>query len=595
MSVQLSGQSFKALTEWGKQAAVQNQYAEAYHWYSLAHDMAPHATDIFPLLGEAAFHTKNYRDCCHWFDLSVENKVKLNPGQVMQHIECKIRQRQYGSALITIRETFHQAADSVYYRVMESWCQFAMEPVLTDEGYQTERLGKPFATDENERAPAVHDQHLYFWRGDSLVVYNSTPELISLPVPVLFYTGQKHYNLRTIAAGTQTMPWFGTACPIEGAPPANCIIVAWSGSEWVSMPEINAEGAANIHPFFAADETPANNGTLWFASDREGGFGGFDIWYSRVTENYFSEPVNAGSYVNTVMNEWSPFADGENTLYFASNGHPGYGGYDIYRVGANLDSAPQNLGPEVNSSFDEHYFTGSSVNTGYFSSDRPANPATFSGTCCFNLFSWERLPEPEEEKLQEPVDADLTANADKELSLINKHKQRLEPCTLLFHNDVPSVRWMNRNLDYRALQKDLTGRKDVYIEHNTTGRDEIRKIMTAAGQSLIQLDSMMASVRFLADREYQLTVSAYGHASPRWRADYNLLLSARRLESVKRYIARHHADLLQHPNVTWLWQHYGDQKSKGQGGSFAEIYTPEALLERRVTVSSAITSSPQLP
>ena len=115
--------------------------------------------------------------------------------------------------------------------------------------------------------------------------------------------------------------------------------------------------------------------TLYFASNRPGGFGGSDIWMSQISETgVWSEPVNLGSNVNTPGDENSPFIhpDGE-TLYFASNGHPGMGGFDLFlsrRESGNRWSAAQNLGYPINTYSDE---TTLSVNaqgdTAYFSSD----------------------------------------------------------------------------------------------------------------------------------------------------------------------------------------------------------------------------------
>jgi outer membrane protein OmpA-like peptidoglycan-associated protein len=119
-------------------------------------------------------------------------------------------------------------------------------------------------------------------------------------------------------------------------------------------------------PFGATINTPAyegmpaltaDNQTLYFVSDRAGGLGGFDIWYSRFERGLWQTPLNAGPAVNTPGNELSPFlgADGQ-TLFFASNGHTqNFGGYDLYRV-TRIDTIwkqTQNLGLPINSPHDE--------------------------------------------------------------------------------------------------------------------------------------------------------------------------------------------------------------------------------------------------
>ncbi len=73
--------------------------------------------------------------------------------------------------------------------------------------------------------------------------------------------------------------------------------------------------------------------TLWFSSDRTGGEGGFDIWLSKIDANgNFSEPQNAGKQINTPGNERWPFLKPNGNLYFSSDFHPGFGGFDIFRA-----------------------------------------------------------------------------------------------------------------------------------------------------------------------------------------------------------------------------------------------------------------------
>lgn len=91
----------------------------------------------------------------------------------------------------------------------------------------------------------------------------------------------------------------------------------------------------------------------------------------------WSEPINLGAQINTAYDEISPFmaADGR-TLYFASNGRPGYGGYDIYMSKRTGDSwtewsEPVNLGPEINTTgFDAYYTLSAAADYAYMVSDR---------------------------------------------------------------------------------------------------------------------------------------------------------------------------------------------------------------------------------
>jgi flagellar motor protein MotB len=130
-------------------------------------------------------------------------------------------------------------------------------------------------------------------------------------------------------------------------------------SEWESTPSISADG-----------------NMLIFSSSRPGGIGGKDLWYSIMKGNgTWAKPVNFGKILNTIDDEMSPFIhfDGK-TLYFASDGRPGMGGFDIYMTRMNPDSTwsePKNLGYPINTFNDEMGLViESSGKKAYFSSKR---------------------------------------------------------------------------------------------------------------------------------------------------------------------------------------------------------------------------------
>ena len=81
----------------------------------------------------------------------------------------------------------------------------------------------------------------------------------------------------------------------------------------------------------------ADGMTLYFTSNRKGGFGGKDIWYTRLQDGMWSEPINLGPNINTPGNEESPFIHPDNqTLYFSSDHHVGMGDYDYLLLEKNL-------------------------------------------------------------------------------------------------------------------------------------------------------------------------------------------------------------------------------------------------------------------
>ena len=150
-----------------------------------------------------------------------------------------------------------------------------------------------------------------------------------------------------------------------------------SMSEWDKTSE-------RAFPFNAPADKPHSTGfpafspdgkSLYFASDRPGGFGGYDLYVChRSPTGGWSAPQNLGPNINTVGNELCPFIDAEGRLFFASDWHPGMGGMDIFMAEPARSgwTEPYNLGPKVNSSYDELYWVyDAKTKKGYYSSNRP--------------------------------------------------------------------------------------------------------------------------------------------------------------------------------------------------------------------------------
>lgn len=130
-----------------------------------------------------------------------------------------------------------------------------------------------------------------------------------------------------------------------------------SGS-WESQPSLSIDGK-----------------TLYFSSNRKGGYGGRDIWKSTMQADGWSQPENLGPAVNTAGDECSPFIHYDNqTLYFASDRHPGMGGMDLFVSRLQEDGTwgkPENIGYPINTERDENSLVVNYNGTqAYFASDQ---------------------------------------------------------------------------------------------------------------------------------------------------------------------------------------------------------------------------------
>lgn len=157
------------------------------------------------------------------------------------------------------------------------------------------------------------------------------------------------------------------------------------GDEWTNVTELpfNGEDFSVGQPALSPDDKQ-----LYFVSDMPGTIGGTDIFVVDINEDgSFSNPRNLGPKINTSAREMFPFIT-EEKLYFASDGHLGLGGLDIFESDYNTDgfNSPINLGKPINSKLDDFaYVVTEETQRGYFSSNREG------GAGDDDIYSFQRI------------------------------------------------------------------------------------------------------------------------------------------------------------------------------------------------------------
>lgn len=125
---------------------------------------------------------------------------------------------------------------------------------------------------------------------------------------------------------------------------------------------------------FAHPSISRDGNWLYFASDMPGGYGGKDIWRAYLSDNSVVSVENLGPTINTPGDELFPYIKNDSTLYFSSDGHPGFGGIDIFEAKLSKGSGQwyvSNMGYPVNSSMDDFGITfEKNKQRGFFSSNR---------------------------------------------------------------------------------------------------------------------------------------------------------------------------------------------------------------------------------
>ena len=144
-----------------------------------------------------------------------------------------------------------------------------------------------------------------------------------------------------------------------------------NNKQWSNITELpfNGDNFSTAHPALSPDERK-----LYFASDMEGTIGASDIFVVAINEDgSFGTPKNLGSEINTEARETFPFISASNVLYFASDGHPGLGGLDVFAT--QIDDLDNlyivNVGKSINSEQDDFsYIINEETSKGYFTSNR---------------------------------------------------------------------------------------------------------------------------------------------------------------------------------------------------------------------------------
>ena len=240
---------------------------------------------------------------------------------------------------------------------------------------------------------------------------------------------------------------------------------------------------------------------VYFVSDRRGGYGGDDIWRSEITRFGFSSPENLGSTINTKEDEMSPFFHPDNlTFYFASKGHTGMGGFDLF-VSRRLHSdtfwgIPENLGYPINSHNTENSLVVSNDGkTAYFVSDK-------SGYGKEDIFTFQLPEDKRSTKISELELEIITQNNGNEIILKN----------VLFETDsyeLVETSFIELNTLINYLKKNP--KIKIHIEGHTDNISDDK-------HNLILSDNRAAKVYgYLVDRgvsSERLSYKGYGESNP---------------------------------------------------------------------------------
>lgn len=202
------------------------------------------------------------------------------------------------------------------------------------------------------------------------------PQLIGENIPTKFHVGSASFNRATdsLYFTRTSFDQNKVGTDNQGVVKLDIYAAKYEGNlHWSDIRPF----AYNDKNYIIAQPAISYDGSkLYFVSDMPGGLGGTDIYVCERNGDKWGKPKNIGTPVNTASHEKNPYVDSQGNLYFASTGHLGLGGLDIYSAKIKADGsfeAPENLGYPVNTQYDDFSFTfrDNTELSFYFASNRP--------------------------------------------------------------------------------------------------------------------------------------------------------------------------------------------------------------------------------
>ncbi len=391
-----------AQTSW-KQRLAQAEAAEAIGdyenaaaFYESAHSVAKKSkkNDIAYKAAETYMMIRDYRNAAKMYDyVKGDNGTYDKPGlkyaqALKQSGDCEAASKAF---VIYLNNYTGSDYDDVSAEIDQQVKGCDLLKKTTEEPYSAaviKNAGVVINTPGTDYAAVASpvDGSLYYSTtgvdSRSRIVATSAPEGKWLPSRELEYlhtSGFKHFGNGSISQDGQRFYYTQCNTTDEGEPRCQIFYTFrnekgnWSKSR--RLPDfINADDATQTHPSVGVSKEIEY---LYFSSNREGGKGGMDIWYTYRKagdpEASFRAPVNAGDAINTAGDEVTPYyVPDMERLFFSTNGHPSIGGLDVYTAAGETYnwSDIKHLGQPINSSADDHYFYVGAEGNGYMSSNR---------------------------------------------------------------------------------------------------------------------------------------------------------------------------------------------------------------------------------
>ncbi len=367
------------------------QYADAAEHYRSAWKKKTKKTEYIYKAGECFYAIRDYRNAADSWQY-VKDNLETYPLIGLKYARCLKQNGEYEAAsseLVNYQSNYQGTDKSVVSEIVQNelrGCELAAQYAVKgdDSNVTIEYLSNNINTPEIEFAPMPFgDEALYFssTMGKRAEIYRTIKNgnIWSKATPIENFPKIEKDHFCNGSLTPDASRFFFTICnSVEswGGQTSQCALYVTRrvGKSWTQperLPDyLNEVNATTTHPFVIHD---GESEVLYFASNRKGGMGGMDIWYTtreiNSEANDFTLPINAGSKINTIGDEITPYYNQvDDAIYFASNGQVSIGGYDIFMAKGSKArwQKPENLGMPINSSADDFFFVKTTSGKGGF-------------------------------------------------------------------------------------------------------------------------------------------------------------------------------------------------------------------------------------
>lgn len=322
------------------------------------------------VLGDLYKSMRNYKGAVEQFQKVISLNPEFSRAVYLRIGELEIDMGQYSVAQAHLEKYLSYpnlvAKDSYYAQKLVADCKFSIQAIAHPVPFKPVNLGPEINTSADEYLPVAtaDEATLIFTRkinnNEDFYKSNKLDNKWQTAVYLSDQINTPQYNEGAESISQDGKYLFFTGCNRpDGLGRCDIYIAQKKGDDWSKpfdlSPPVNTPGWES-QPSISADGK-----TLYFVSNRKGGYGGYDIWKSHLTDKGWGEPENMGPNINTMYDEQSPFIHADDsTFYFCSNGWPGLGGKDLFVSRLGKDGKwqkPENLGYPINSGGDENGLT----------------------------------------------------------------------------------------------------------------------------------------------------------------------------------------------------------------------------------------------